>query len=250
MAATFDFFQFTHESEERMSGYYCSQGLIYATNGYIAVKVPKSYPAEFEGKTVSRTGNFIDATFPRVDNCIPELNSMEQVEFDFDAFKKELKEKRRFISLNRKIESGESATCFVNIDGVPFDWNVFNKAVYFASYYPSCRLYISKGKNLVGYKTAVLTDGSRYCVFVPRNLGADVKFDGLIGFSKYTPNTYLEDVLFKLGRADVIDRVWGRRSPTSEDLDLIALIKSYYKKYICIELLTSIPTPFFTKEED
>lgn len=116
-----------------MSGIYHDNGYQVATDTHILCAMMKSYPDEYEGKTLSKYGNIVEGRFPNWKSIIPrDLDEAPEFEINFkkwDEIKKTCKQELK----EGKILKGRAteAQVFVKVGEAVFKMGLFDKLVKF-----------------------------------------------------------------------------------------------------------------------
>lgn len=85
---TADLYKFTGDDDTRplLNGVHYADGHAEATDAHILIRVPFSYPADYEGKTISKLGNEIEGDYPNTAKVIPDISEENGYKpYKFDA---------------------------------------------------------------------------------------------------------------------------------------------------------------------
>lgn len=120
---TADLYKFTGDDGLRplFNGVHYADGHAEATDAHILIRVPFSYPADYEGKTISKLGNEIEGKYPNTASVIPDItegNKDNYNAYPFDA-EKVLQQCKDLITLTKSLGIGEN-DCRLQIHGVFF----------------------------------------------------------------------------------------------------------------------------------
>lgn len=120
---TADLYKFTGDDGLRplFNGVHYADGHAEATDAHILIRVPFSYPADYEGKTISKLGNEIEGKYPNTASVIPDIaegNKDGYKAYPFDA-EKVLQQCKDLITLTKSLGIGEN-DCRLQTHGVFF----------------------------------------------------------------------------------------------------------------------------------
>ena len=120
---TADLYKFTGDDNTRplFNGVHYADGHAEATDAHILIRVPFSYPADYEGKTISKLGNEIEGIYPNTAKVIPDIsegNKDGYKAYPFDAIKV-LQQCKDLMTLPKSLGISEHA-CMLQIHGVFF----------------------------------------------------------------------------------------------------------------------------------
>lgn len=76
-------------------GVFHKQGCLYATDGFIAAKIPAKYSEEFEGVVIDKKGEKIGTSFPNVDRILPNWSDTDLIGLDLKQLEKACKNVQR-----------------------------------------------------------------------------------------------------------------------------------------------------------
>lgn len=65
------------------NGVHYEDGYMYATDGYLAIKIKQEYAPELERKTIDRQGEELGENFPNVNNVLPAKEKLTFEKIDF-----------------------------------------------------------------------------------------------------------------------------------------------------------------------
>lgn len=100
-----------------LGGVFHKKGCLYATDGYVAVKVAGDYPEEFEGLLIDKKGEKIGSNFPNVDNILPNWTDTDLIDLDLKQLEKACKNVQR---VNIKDRSGTKYAAIKLDEGLYF----------------------------------------------------------------------------------------------------------------------------------
>ena len=120
---TADLYKFTGDDGLRpiFNGVHYADGHAEATDAHILIRVPFSYPADYEGKTISKLGNEIEGKYPNTASVIPDIsegNKDSYKAYPFDA-EKVLQQCKDLITLTKSLGIGEN-DCMLQFHGTFF----------------------------------------------------------------------------------------------------------------------------------
>lgn len=149
-----------NDLRKNLKGAFYEGGRIVATDAHVLIVLEnQNYPEEFEGKTVSPDGDFIEAKYPQWRSVIPDPKKMTEIKPDWEKVKSDLKEVKLGLSTRT------SSVRYVNFD---------DKFCISEKYVPLLlKLQKSPGISKIMYqekdpRRAILVVGPNYCaIFMP-----------------------------------------------------------------------------------
>lgn len=76
-------------------GVFHKHGCLYATDGFIAAKIPAKYSEELEGLLIDKKGEKIGSAFPNVEAILPNWSDTDLIELDLKQLEKACKNVQR-----------------------------------------------------------------------------------------------------------------------------------------------------------
>src|SRR5690554_4554904 len=79
------------ELRPALTGVNHQNGCLYATDGFIAAKIPAKYSEDLEGVAINKKGEKIDIKYPSIDSILPNLTDTDLIEVDLKQLEKACK---------------------------------------------------------------------------------------------------------------------------------------------------------------
>ena len=220
MAKTLDFYKFVSSDRCRLflTGVYYKDGIKWATNGCVALKIKESYPEKFEDKIVSKELTYIEGKFPNVQKVIPELSDMEEMTdvSPNDVLLKEFKALKSLFAIHRKISGNWDTFRYVLPNHSEILFKTWELVMHFLECYPDSKLYCHKedddGLRRKNEKSLMLISGDATFVFMPAihsedesKVGYVWKFDKFLWENNHEEFDFLRTLLH-VGSKGIVER--------------------------------------------